>query len=143
VIQKYSSFTLVALLISSLLASCAQLASDYRRDGFFLMQTAFESCEEPNNLNMVVELKNVRVHIVSDRKYFEWEKASADNSRILGYATTSNDIYVFGRKLGNQIVVNQAILGHELNHLLHYQNSRVANPDRLDIIERELRAYGR
>jgi len=141
--QKYSSFTLATLLISILLASCAQWASDYRRDGFYLTQTAFESCEEPNNLNMVVELKNVRVHIVSDRKYFEWEKASAEDSRILGYATTANDIFVFGRKLGNQIVVNQAILGHELNHLLHYQNSMVANPDRLDIIEHELRAHGR
>lgn len=132
---------LFVLLI--LLASCAQFASDYRKDGFYLRQTAFESCEAANDLNMVVELKNVRVHIVSDRKYFEWKKAAADDSRMLGYATTGNEIFVFGRKLGNKIVVNQAIIGHELNHLLNYQNSTVANPDRLDTIEHELRAYGR
>jgi hypothetical protein len=107
------------------------------------MQTAFDSYEAANNLNMVVELKNVRIHIVSDRKYFKWEKASAYDSRMLGYATTGNEIFVFGRKLGNKIVVNQAILGHELNHLLNYQKSIVANPDRLDIIEHEIRAYGR
>jgi hypothetical protein len=107
------------------------------------MQTAFDSYEAANDLNMVVELKNVRVHIVSDRKYFEWEKAAAYDSRMLGYATRGNEIFIFGRKLGNKIVVNQGILGHELNHLLNYQKSIVANPDRLDTIEHEIREYGR
>jgi hypothetical protein len=107
------------------------------------MQTAFDSYEAANDLNMVVELKNVRVHIVSDRKYFEWEKATADDSRMLGYATRGNEIFIFGRKLGSKIVVNQGILGHELNHLLNYQKSIVANPDRLDTIEHEIREYGR
>ena len=126
-----------------MLASCAPFVSDYRADSFSLMQTAFDSYEPADDLNMVVELKNVRVHIVSDRKYFEWEKASADNSRMLGYATTGNEIFVFGRKLGNKIVINQAVLGHELNHLLNYQNVTVANPDRLDIIELEIKVYSR
>ena len=107
------------------------------------MQTAFDSSEAAEDLNMVVDLKNVRVHIVSDRKYFEWEKASAYDSRMLGYATTGNEIFIFGRKLGNKIVVNQAILGHELNHLLNYQNPILSNPDRLETIEHEIRAFGR
>jgi hypothetical protein len=126
-----------------MLASCAPFASGYRADSFSLMQAAFDSYEATDDLDMVVELKNVRVHIVSDRKYFEWEKASADDSRLLGYATKSYEIFVFGRKLGNKIVVNQAVLGHELNHLLNYQNVTVANPDRLDIIELEIKAYSR
>jgi hypothetical protein len=141
--KYYMGLISLLFLLSILLASCAQFASDYRSDGFHLMQTAFESCEAANDLNMVVELKNVRVHIVGDRKYFEWKKAAAYDSRMLGYATTGNEIFVFGRKLGNKIVVNQAILGHELNHLLKYQNPIVANPDRLDTIEHEIRASGR
>ena len=140
--HKYN-MGLINLLLLILLASCAQFTSDYRNDGFYLMQTAFDSYEEANDLNMVVELKSVRVHIVSDRKYFEWKKAAAYDSRMLGYATTGNDIFVFGRKLGNQIVVNQAILGHELNHLLNYQNPILSNPDRLETIEHEIRAFGR
>ncbi len=141
--KYYMGLINLLFLLIILLASCAQFASDYRKDGFYLMQTAFDSSEAAEDLNMVVDLKNVRVHIVSDRKYFEWEKASAYDSRMLGYATTGNEIFVFGRKLGNKIVVNQAILGHELNHLLNYQNSIVANPNRLDTIEHEIRAYGR
>ena len=140
--KYYMGLINLLFLLLILLASCAQFTSDYRNDGFYLMQTAFDSYEAANNLNMVVELKNVRIHIVSDRKYFEWEKASAYDSRMLGYATTGNEIFVFGRKLGNKIVVNQAILGHELNHLLNYQNSIVANPNRLYTIEHEFRSYG-
>ena len=141
--KYYMGLINLLFLQSILLASCAQIASDYRNDGFYLMQTAFDSYEAANDLNMVIELKNVRVHIVSDRKYFEWEKAAAYDSRMLGYATTGNEIFIFGRKLGNKIVVNHAILGHELNHLLNYQKSIVANPDRLETIEHEIRAFGR
>jgi len=141
--QYYEGLINLSFLLIILLVSCAQFPSDYRNDGFYLIQTAFDSYEEANGLNMEVELKSVRVHIVSDRKYFKWKKAAAYDSRMLGYATTGNEIFVFGRKLGNKIVVNQAILGHELNHLLNYQNPIVANPDRLDTIEHEIRAYGR
>ena len=140
--KYYMGLITLLFLLLILLASCTQFISDYRNDGFYLMQTAFDSYEAANDLNMVVELKNVRVHIVSDRKYFKWEKASAYDSRMLGYATTGNEIFVFGRKLGDKIVVNQAILGHELNHLLNYQNSIVANPNRLYTIEHEFRSYG-
>lgn len=96
------------------------------------MQNAFEAYEPAKDLNMVIELKNVRIHIISEREYFEWEKASAYDSRILGYATIDNEIFVFGKKLGDKIIVNEAILGHELIHLLHYQNPIIANPDTFD-----------
>ena len=123
------------ILLSLLMTSCAPLASDYRKEGFNLVQRAFESYLVTDDFSMVVNLKNVRVHIVSDRKYFKWDKASASDSPVVGYATTGNEIFVFGKRLGNRIVINQAILGHEFNHLLNFKNPLVANPDKLERLE--------
>ena len=117
------------------MTACAPLASDYRKESFKLMQQYFDAFDAPSDVNMVLELKNVRVYIVSDRKYFKWDKAYAANSGVVGYATSGNEIYVFGKRLGNKIIVNQAVLGHEFNHLLNFKDIRVANPDKLDDLE--------
>ena len=82
-------------------------------------------------MHEVIEIKNVKVHIVSDRKDFNWHKAAAYGSPVLGYARRTNEIHVFGKLVGDKIIINQAILGHELNHLLNFKNPRIANPDRL------------
>ena len=84
------------------------------------------------NLNEVIDLKNVKVHIVGDRKYFKWDIAAAYGSPVSGYATSKNEIYVFGKIVKGKVVLNQAILGHELTHLLSFKNSKIANPDKLD-----------
>ena len=99
------------------------------------MQQSFEHYDTPSDLYMVVELEKVKVHIVSDRKYFKWKTASASGSPVVGYATSGNEIFIFGRRLGDKIVINQAILGHEFNHLLNYKDPSVANPDLLDNLE--------
>ena len=96
------------------------------------MQQGFASIEKTPELYEVVELKNVKVLIVGDRKHFNWEKAAAYGSPIAGYANTKNEICLFGKRVGGKIVVNQAILGHELNHLLNFKNPKIANPDKLD-----------
>ena len=122
-------------ILSVLATSCAPLASDYRREGFNFLQKSFESFKTAKDLNITVVLKNVKVQIVGDRKYFPWEKASAYGSPVAGYATSGNEIFVFGKRLGDKIIVNQAILGHELNHLLNFKDPKVANPDKLDQLE--------
>ena len=122
-------------ILSILFSSCAPLASDYRREGFNFLQRSFESFKTTKDLNVTVVLKNVKIHIVSDRKHFPWDKASAYGSPVAGYATSGNEIFVFGKRLGGKIIVNQAILGHELNHLLNFQDPKVANPDELDQLE--------
>lgn len=121
--------------LSILTTSCAPLSSDYRKEGFNLMQQNFESFNARSDFHTVIELKKVRVHIVSDRKYFKWDKAAAFDSAVAGYATSGNEIFVFGKRIGNEVTINQAILGHELNHLLNFKNPKVANPDKLDQLE--------
>ncbi len=84
------------------------------------------------NLYEVIELKNVKIFIVGDRKHFDYEKASAYGSPVVGYANTKNEIHLFGKRVDGKIVVNQAILGHELNHLLNFKNREINDPDKLD-----------
>ncbi|RJQ49672.1 MAG: hypothetical protein C4530_23025 [Desulfobacteraceae bacterium] len=121
-----------ATLICALISGCVPMATDLRKIGFNEIQKGFASLDKTPDLHEVIELKEVKVHVVGDRKYFKWEKAAAYGSPVAGYATTGNEIYVFGKMVNGKIVVNQAILGHELNHLLNFKNQRIANPDRLD-----------
>ena len=123
---------LLCLLYVFSLTGCVPLAASGRKEGFRAMQRGFESLQVNPHLNEVIVLKNVKVHIVGSRRFFHWKKAAAYGSPVLGYATSRNEIYVFGRMAGGKIIVNQGILGHEITHLLHYRNSRVANPDKLE-----------
>ncbi len=119
----------------AIIVGCVAMATDLRRVGFNELQKGFASLEKTpglQNLHEVVVLKNVKVHVVGDRKYFNWDRAAAYGSPIAGYATTKNEIFVFGRIVKGKIIVNQAILGHELNHLLNFRNKKIANPDKLD-----------
>ncbi len=133
--RKFISVTICAVLFPAfLLIGCVPLATDLRKIGFNEIQKGFASLDKPPNLLEVIELKNVKVHIVGDRKYFKWDKAAAYGSPVAGYATSKNEIYVFGKMVKGKVVLNQAILGHELTHLLNFKNSDIGNPDKLDDI---------
>ncbi len=125
--------TLVLLFCSLMLipAGCMPVATEYRLDGFHYFHRSFAQIEEDPDLYEVIELEKVRVYIVGQRKLFKWERAAAYGSPLQGYATDRNEIFVFGKRVGNQIIVDQSILGHELNHLLNFSNPSVANPDEL------------
>jgi hypothetical protein len=123
---------LIGLIFLIVVAGCGSYAAEYRKQGFDFMQKSFMSIEGKSDVYEVIELKNVKVFIVGDRKNFNWDKASAYGSPVAGYANTKNEIHLFGKRVGDKIVVNQAILGHEFNHLLNFKNPKIANPDRLD-----------
>jgi len=114
------------------LTGCVSLATDCRKHGFNIIQKGFVSLEELPNLHEVVIIKNVKVHIVGHRRLFGWDRAAAYGSPVAGYANRKNEIWIFGRILKGKIVLNQAVLGHELNHLLNFENPKIADPDKLD-----------
>ena len=133
--RKFISVSICAVLFPAfILISCVPLATDLRKIGFNEIQKGFASLDKTPNLHEVIELKNVKVHIVGNRKYFKWDKAAAYGSPVAGYATNKNEIYVFGKKVKGKVVLNQAILGHELTHLMNFKNSNIGNPDKLDDI---------
>jgi hypothetical protein len=45
--------------------------------------------------------------------------------------------------VGGKIIVNQAVLGHEMTHLLHFKDPEVVDPDTLDRLERRAARSGR
>jgi hypothetical protein len=123
---------LCCLGLLCLLAGCSSHVTDYRKMGFDFMQQGFASIENTPDVYEIIELDKVKVMIVGDRKHFTWEKAAAYGSPIAGYANTKNEICLFGKRVGDKIIVNQAILGHEFNHLLNFKNPKIADPDTLD-----------
>ena len=131
--SKYINIFYGGLLF--VLIGCASSTTNYRVEGFKLTTKSFDAIASTPDLNETIEIKNMKIHIVGDRSRFPWEKAAAYGSPIHAYATTNNEIFVLGKRLGDKIVVNQAILGHELNHLLNFSSSKVADPDRLDHLE--------
>ena len=115
--------------------SAKHLALGMRLIGEDRPEDAYEeflkALEKTPNLNEIIVLKNVRVHIVGDIKSFHAEAASYGDG-VLGYATPGNEITVLGKRVGNKIIINQAVLGHELEHLLNYNNPQIADPDHLE-----------
>jgi hypothetical protein len=130
-VYRKRHFLVIACWISalSLLTSCYSFVAD-REQGFNMIQRGFSNLEATPELYKEVELKNIKVFIVGDRKQFTWKKAAAANSSIIGYATPNNEIWILGKEVEGKIVLNEAVLGHELTHLLNFKDSKIANPDR-------------
>ena len=130
----HRSFSTVILLLSAvLLAGCGMRHPylEHRDKGFFHFRQADKHLAADPELYRVIRIQDLRVVIVGDRKYFQWDKAREYDSRIRAYAK-GNEIRVLGYQRGEKIVINQAILGHELMHILNFRDSRLANPDRLE-----------
>ena len=132
---KLLTIKTIGLGLVFLLTGCAASTTDYRVEGFRLATKSFNTISESPGLYEVVEIKNIKVHIVGDRSRFLWDWAAAYGSPIDAYSTTNNEIYIRGKRLGNKIVVNQAVLGHELNHLLNFKNPKIADPDEYGRLE--------
>jgi len=123
---------LVALALIMGLSGCVPLATDVRKEGFRSFDQSFANLDDSPALNEVIDLGGVKVHIVGHRQFFNYKKAAAYGSPVAGYATSNNEIWLFGKLVRGKIMLNQAILGHELMHLLNFKNPKVADPDRLD-----------
>jgi len=124
-------FGFLVALVLILLSGCQSIQTAQREDGFRQLQRSFAAFDLKPELYEKIALE-ITVYIVGDRSKFKWDKAAAFGSPVKGYATKKNEICVFGRYAGGKIVLNQAILGHELNHLLNFKNPAIADPDKLD-----------
>ena len=129
-------------LLALLLDGCTPLATEYRKWGFIDFQRCFGSLEEiqtaddmqaTQDLDMVVTLDGVTVHIVGDRSKFDWPAYAAPGSRVAGYASTDGWVTVLGKVVNGRVRVNQAVLGHEMTHILNFNCPDIQDPDTLDM----------
>ena len=128
----YKILKLSFIGLAFLLVGCVSLATDFRKEGFDSMQKGFTSLKATPDLHKVITLKEVKVHIVGHRSLFSWNVAAAYGSPVAAYANTNNEIWIIGTLVNGKIIINQAVLGHELKHLLNFSEPGVANPDILD-----------
>ncbi len=131
--RKFSIVSIICLFFS---IGCGSVVTELRWNGFNITQQSFDAIRaesETEMLNKTFVLKNVKVRIVGSKKYFR----PGAHPATAGYANTKNEIVILGKvvKFKNgkkRIVINQEILGHELQHLLDWVSLEVANPDKLN-----------
>lgn len=105
----------------------------YRQTGFAYVQASFDSLPYDPTLSKTYTLKEVTIHIVADCSMYGHACYRDPDKRVLGYVTANNEIWVLGKRKNGKIILNQAVLGHELLHLIAGQDLLdVMNPDLYD-----------
>lgn len=72
----------------------------------------------------------VEVHMVSDREQFDYLPYTFKNKGVVGYASNNGKIYIICRKEKEKIVCPWEVTGHELMHILGWQDQEVGDPDK-------------
>lgn len=120
------------LVIAMLFWGCGPYASVLRQDGYSYMQKGFESIAPSPEMHKVFLLNNLKIHIVDNQKQFDY--VPFRNSSIVGYATPF-EIWVIGKEVNGKIIINWAVMGHELIHILSfYYPDIIANPDSYEVL---------
>ena len=92
----------------------------------FLLLAGCVTTQQP--FHEIVTLDRVEVHVVSDRTLFDWKDAQPNT---LGYAYSNGRIFILGKREVTGTITPDMywVLGHELQHLLHWKDNRFTNPD--------------
>ncbi len=116
-----------------MLTGCNQLFLYDMKNGQKNINSAFHHLETASDLDTTIILRNVKIRIVGNRNKFFGP--SALNESVSGYVKINKDdsaeIHILGYRSKGKIIVNQLVLGHEINHILSHKNKKIANPDAL------------
>lgn len=127
--MKSTVRTWIAIVLIIILAGC--LYHSLNQDGFKSFRSAFDGVGSTIRFHEKIKIGGIEVNIVSDKDMFEDWANDKYGPALVGYVT-EKEVYVLGKIVNGKIIVDQAVLGHEFNHLLNIKNSKVANPDRLE-----------
>lgn len=110
-------------------------ASHYRQTGFDnFIQEFVELREHPDAKSfdrVSVRIKNLEVILVDHP-----DEIPYDHPGVVGLAVglpRSYRIYILATKIGEKFYVNQAVLGHELLHVLHWRDKKIVDADQIDL----------
>lgn len=138
--MKKIGYPLIVLAVGAvLLSGCSSQLFMYRvENGRNNIASAYSSLKEASDIDTTVTLKDVKIRIIGDRDKFLNRYAFDDT--VKGYVKINSDdsaeIYLLGYRQKDKIIVNQMVLGHEINHILNHKNSRIADPDAMDMLFR-------
>ena len=129
-IKNYQYLLCLGVVFYLIICGCSSvpLSTQYRKIGAEYHERWFKVLPETPSLYEVVEIDKLTIHMVSDRKDFDWEKARDKEKGIAAYANTNDKISILGKKIGGKIMVNQFILGHEFKHILNFNDPDVVDP---------------
>lgn len=136
--MRKKDFQLIILVVCAvLLSGCSSHLFMYKvNNGRSNIESAYSSLDEASDIDTTVTLQNIKIRIIGDRDKF-LSRYAFDKS-VRGYVKINNDdsaeIYVLGYRQKGKIIVNQIVLGHEINHILSHKNGQIANPDAIDVL---------
>lgn len=113
--------TAIMAAATLLLCQCAPNTGSWRQEGFRNFYRHFDLSGDKLPYPVTVYLERVKIVIVDE---IPGEPA------INGLAWRSGKVMIKGRVWNGRIIVNQAVLGHEITHLLNFQNHLVMDPDK-------------
>jgi hypothetical protein len=128
---------IILAVCTALLSGCNSRLFMYQvKNGRSNIESAYNSLDEASDIDTTLTLKNIKVRIIGDRDKF-LSRYALDKS-VRGYVKINSDdtaeIFVLGYRQKGKIIVNPIVLGHEINHILSHQNSRIADPDTMDVL---------
>lgn len=119
---------LCALALLVVLQGCGHSgATIARMDGFNAQWRGFEALKGTKSFHRETEIK-VKVIVVGDSSEIGYPGAVATYSHPQGV------IHIVGKMVNGKILLCPAVLGHEIQHALEYQDQdgAFANPDKLE-----------
>jgi hypothetical protein len=118
-------FFIIALMVACYSGCVTAAATVARMDGFDAQWRGFNSLKGDPTLHYETEIK-VKVIVVGNMADIGYPGAAATYSHPEGV------IRIVGKKINGKIVLCPAVIGHEIQHALEYQDGGFANPDKLD-----------
>ena len=92
----------------------------------------FMSCAStaPKPFHKVVHIKDLYVHIISDRSQFDYKPYRDPAKGVAGYAKRNpNEIWILGYEYkGQYYPYRLESLGHELGHTLRFNDPEILDP---------------
>lgn len=130
-LRKIAKLIAALLLLNGIMA-CGMGSSylQHRSEGFRHFDAGVATLPRDPKQYRVIRLPEIRIIIAGDRSYFIWDRARSDE-KIKGFANRET-ISILGYSVGGKIVLNEAVLGHELMHVINWADPAIADPDRLE-----------
>ncbi len=116
---------IIALAVACFSGCGPAAATVARMDGFDSQWRGFNSLKGDPTLHYETEIK-VKVIVVGNMADIGYPGAAATYSHPEGV------IRILGKKINGKIVLCPAVIGHEIQHALEYQDGGFANPDKLE-----------